>query len=75
MKKIIDLIKSLLGVSSPASKAITIKKLDIEVKKEVAQVKQKLTRDKKEIDDAVKPAEKKKKRYYPAQPGAGKNKK
>jgi len=55
MKKIIDLIKSLLGSGSIASKAIAMKELEVEVVKEVADVK-----------EAIAP--KKKKKNYPAQP-------
>ena len=64
MKKIIDLIKSLLGVGSMAEKANAINKVEVEVKKEVAVLKEKVAA----IKEAVKPAEKKKKKYYPAQP-------
>jgi hypothetical protein len=68
MKKIIDLIKSLFGKSSVAEKAVAIQKVEVEVKKEVAEVKEKVAELKKAVADVAKPAEKKKKKYYPAQP-------
>jgi len=61
MKKIIDLIKSLFGKGTVAEKAVAIEKVEVEVKEKVAELKKKVV-------DATKPAEKKKKKYYPAQP-------
>jgi len=62
MKKIIDLIKSLLGSGSIASKAMAMKELEVEVVKEVAEVKEKVA----DVKEAIAP--KKKKKYNPAQP-------
>jgi gas vesicle protein len=68
MKKIIDLIKSLFGKSTAAEKAVAIEKVELEIKEEVAELKEKVAEIKKKVVDAAKPAEKKKKKYYPAQP-------
>ena len=57
MKKIIDLIKKLLGGGSMAEKAVQLKQLETEVKVEVAEVKKVVEIVKKKV--AKKPAVKK----------------
>jgi hypothetical protein len=58
MKKIIELIKSLLGGGSAAQKAVELKQLEVVVKEEIKEVKEKVEEVKNKV--AKKPAAKKK---------------
>jgi len=68
MKKIIDLIKSLLGGGSMAEKAVELKQLESAVKDEIKEVKSKVASTEQKVKDEVAAVETKLKKAVAKKP-------
>jgi hypothetical protein len=68
MKKIIDLIKSLLGGGSMAEKAVELKQLESAVKDEITEVKSKIVSAEQKVKDEVAAVETKVKKAVAKKP-------